>query len=202
MEPCIVSIVEGHGEVEALPVLVRRILLEQAPPVYANVHRPRRIAKGSLLRQGELERHVEAAASQTEMPAAILVVIDSDGELPCVMGPRLLARATCARSDMSIGIVLAHWEWENWYLAAVESLAGYRGLRPDISSPEHPESISGAKEWLTRHMQTGRVYSPIPDQAALADRLDLQAARRAPSFDKLYREVLRLFREASSRGHA
>jgi hypothetical protein len=51
-------------------------------------------------------------------------------------------------------------------------------------------------------MQTGRVYSPIPDQAALADRLDLQAARRAPSFDKLYREVLRLFREASSRGHA
>jgi hypothetical protein len=32
----------------------------------------------------------------------------------------------------------------------------------------------------------------------LAASLDLAAAKRAPSFDKLYREVLRLFRDASA----
>jgi hypothetical protein len=64
MPRCIASIVEGHGEVEALPVLVRRILLAQEPPGSADILRPRRIAKGSLLRQGELERYVEIAASQ------------------------------------------------------------------------------------------------------------------------------------------
>jgi len=87
------------------------------------------------------------------------------------------------------------------YLAAAESLAGRRELRTNLSSPEHPESIRGAKEWLTRHMQAGRPYSPIPDQAAFAANLDLQAARRAPSFDKFYREVVRLFRDASALPH-
>jgi hypothetical protein len=192
------SIVEGHGEVEALPVLIRRILQEQDPPGFADILRPRRIAKGSLIRQGELERYVEAAASQIAEQGAILAVIDSDGELPCVIGPELLARAKQARPDKPIGIVLAHCEWENWYLAAAESLAGRRELRPDLTSPEHPESIRGAKEWLTRHMQAGRAYSPTADQAALAASLDLQAARRAPSFDKFYREVVRLLRDASA----
>jgi hypothetical protein len=60
------------------------------------------------------------------------------------------------------------------------------------------ESIRGAKQWLTRHVKAGRPYSPIPDQAAFAANLDLQAARRAPSFDKFYREVVRLFRDASA----
>jgi hypothetical protein len=202
MPPCIVSIVEGHGEVEALPVLVRRILLEQDPPGFADILRPRRIAKGSLLRQGELERYVEIAADQIAFHGAILVVIDSDCELlPCVIGPELLARAKLARPDKPIGIVLAHCEWENWYLAAAESLAGRRELRADIASPEHPESIRGAKEWLSKRMQPGRAYSPTADQAALAASLDLNAARRAPSFDKFYREVVRLFRDASALPH-
>jgi len=72
---------------------------------------------------------------------------------------------------------------------------------PDIASPEHPESIRGAKEWLSKRMQPGKAYSPTADQAALAASLDLQAARRAPSFDKFYREVVRLFRDASALPH-
>jgi hypothetical protein len=198
MPSCIASIVEGHGEVEALPVLVRRILLAQNPPCFADVPRPRRVPKGSLIKLGELERYVEVAANQIPAQGAILVVIDSDGELPCVIGPELLARAKAARADTPIGIVLPHYEWENWYLAAAESLAGCHGLLSDITSPEHAESIRGAKEWLTKRMQPGRAYSPTADQAALAASLDLEAAKRAPSFDKFYREVLRLFRDAAA----
>jgi hypothetical protein len=201
MPPSIASIVEGEGDEEALPVLVRRILFEQDAPGFADVRRPLRVAKGKLVLPSQLERYVEFAASQIAAQGAILVVIDSDGDLPCMIGPELLARAKLARSDAPIAIILAHCEWESWYLAAAESLAGRRGLRPDITSPEHPETIRGAKEWLTRHMQSGKAYSPIPDQAALAASLDLQAARRAPSFDKFYREVVRLFRDASALQH-
>jgi len=182
--------------------MIRRILLEQDPPVYADVPRPRRVPRGSLIKPGELERYVETASSQLASHGAMLVVIDSDGGHPCVLGPQLLARAKLARSDVPIGIVLAHCEWENRYLAAAESLAGCRGLRLDIASPEDPESIRGAKEWLTRQMHFGRAYSPTADQAALAASLDLQSARRAPSFDKFYREVLRLFRDASASEHS
>src|ERR1700692_1081382 len=167
MPPCIASIVEGEGDEGALPVLVRRILFEQDSPGFADVRRPLRVTKGKLVLPSQLERYVELAASQIAAQGAILVVIDSDGDLPCVFGPELLARAKFARSDTPIGVVLAHCEWENWYLAAAEALASRRELLPNLTSPEHPESIRGAKEWLTRHMQPGRAYSPIPDQAAL-----------------------------------
>jgi len=117
MAPSLASIVEGEGDEEALPVLVRRILLVQDPPGFADVRRPLRVTKAKLVLPGQLERYVELAASQIAAQGAILVVIDSDGELPCVIGPELLARAKVARSDTPIGIVLAHCEWENWYLA-------------------------------------------------------------------------------------
>jgi hypothetical protein len=83
-------------------------------------------------------------------------------------------------------------------LGAAESLRGCRGLDSNLVSPNDAESVRGAKEWLTRHMPPGRAYSPTADQAAPAARLDLEAAKRAPSFDKFYREVLRLFRYASA----
>jgi hypothetical protein len=155
MLPCIASIVEGHGEIEALPVLVKRIF-EQ------------------------------------------LVVIDSHGNAACRLGPQLLVGARSARPDLPVAVVLVHHEWESWYLSAAESLSGRRGLHDGLTSPHDPEGISGAKEWLSKRMQPGKAYSPTADQAALAASLDLHAARRAPSFDKFYREVVRLFRDASA----
>ena len=41
-------------------------------------------------------------------------------------------------------------------------------------------------------MEAGRTYSPVLDQPALVSHLDLEAARRADSFDKCYREVIRM----------
>jgi hypothetical protein len=198
MLPCIASIVEGHGEIEALPVLVRRILEQQQSACFADVRRPRRIAKSLLLRPGEMERAIQSLAKEIDSKGAILVVIDSDGSAPCRRGPQLLVRARSARTDLPVAVVLAHHEWESWYLSAAKSLSACRGLHDGLTSPHDPESIQGAKEWLTRHMQPGRAYSPTADQAALASSLDLQAARRAPSFDKFYREVVRLFRDASA----
>jgi predicted GTPase len=53
-----------------------------------------------------------------------------------------------------------------------------------IVAPDDPESIRGAKEWLTRHMERGRSYSETLDQPSFAARFDLQAARALPSFSK------------------
>ena len=39
-------------------------------------------------------------------------------------------------------------------------------------------------------------YSETADQPAFADTFDLTLARRAPSFDKLYREMEQICREA------
>jgi len=91
------------------------------------------------------------------------------------------------------GIVIANREFEAWSLAAAESLAGRRGLRPDLQAPADPESIRDAKGWLSQRMSAR--YSGTIDQPALAATMDLALAReRSPSFDKLVRDLERLLR--------
>jgi len=90
-------------------------------------------------------------------------------------------------------VVIAKCEFEAWFLAAAESLRGRRGLPPNLQPPPDPESVRDAKRWLGERMAGGRVYQPPQDQAALTSVFDVDAARRgAGSFDKCYREVVRL----------
>lgn len=188
----IASVVEGHGEVAALPIVIRRILADADPSTFANICQPIRKARGTLLRSMELEKVVELAARRIDRRGAILIVFDSDGEPPCQLGPQLLNRARQVAASIPIRLVLAHCEWEAWYLAAASSLAGHRGLKTPLVPPDHPEAIRGAKEWLTRNMAASRKYSPPINQPAFAGMFDLNAARTAPSFAKLYRDVLSL----------
>jgi hypothetical protein len=89
----IVCIVEGHGEVSAVPVLVRRIAERVAPDVVPDVPRPIRVARHKLLRERELERTIELAARQCGPDDTILVLFDADDDCPRELAPRVLARA-------------------------------------------------------------------------------------------------------------
>jgi hypothetical protein len=147
-----------------------------------------------LLKAGELERTVEFAARKLQGQGGILVLVDCDwdGGCPAHQGPELLSRARRARPDLPVVVILAKKEYEAWFLAAAESLRGRRGLSEDLMPPPQPEEIRGAKEWLSRHMPKGACYSPTLDQPALTELFDFNAARRADSFDKFYRETIRL----------
>ena len=72
----IICIVEGHGEVEALPLLLRRIDETLATPVYPNILRSIRISASKFVKAGELERAVELAARKTGSGGAILILLD------------------------------------------------------------------------------------------------------------------------------
>jgi hypothetical protein len=181
-------IVEGQGDLEAVPVLVRRIAHALAPETTVQVH-PFRVGRNKLLKEGELERAVELAARRAGRAGGILILFDSDDDCPAKLGPALLQRAVHARSDVPIRIVLAHREFEAWFLAGAESLSGRRGLSESLTSPENPESIRDAKQWLTARMLGNQHYVETLDQPALAAVLDLTAARRADSFDKLWRDL-------------
>ena len=185
-------IVEGHGEVQAAPVLLRRVANALDPTLALQVDPVIRITKSKLTQGGELERAVELAARKIAGVGAILVLLDSDDDCPADLGPRLLTRARCARPDLPISVVLAKREFEAWFLAAAESLRGLRGLRGDLVSPAYPEEVQGAKEWLSERMTGNQHYVETLDQPALAAGLDLDAARRADSFDKCWREIERL----------
>jgi hypothetical protein len=189
----IACIVEGQGEVQAMPILLRRLVSLINPAVYADVQRPIRQAGTHLLNAGGIETAVELAVRGLREPGIVLIVIDSDDICPKEVAPKLLVRAErSAAGRRPVSVVLAHREFECWFIAAAESIAGCAGLRTDLKSPESPESIRGAKEWLRKNMLSCRAYSETIDQPSLANKFDLNAARRAPSFDKMYREVERL----------
>jgi len=191
-------IVEGHGDVRAVPVLLRRLQRRCSASLHLNILRPFRVSRYKLVKSGELERIVELVARRLETPRAILILIDAEDDCPKELAPELLARAQAARSDIPVGVVLAKHEFEAWFLAGIESLCGRRGLGDELPAVPDPESLRGAKRFLTRHMEGSIAYSETLDQPALAEVFDMELARkRSNSFDKCWREAERLFATAS-----
>ena len=187
----IACIVEGQGDLNAAPVLLKRLVKFVNPDVYADV-RPFRVARSKLVLLGELERAVERAGRGLRSPGGVLIVVDSDDDCPKALAPVLLDRATrAAGGRWPVGVVLAKMEFESWFIAAAESIAGHSSLPTGLCAPADPESIRDAKGWLEKAMPPGRKYSETVDQPSLASKFDLKVARRAPSFDKMFREIER-----------
>lgn len=189
----IIAIVEGQGEVSAVPFLIRRIAAAVEPSVVPQVPKPIRVKRHRFLKENELERYVDLAARQAGPDGCILIILDADDDCPPERASEVLQRATAVRSDCRIRVVLAQREYEAWFLAAADSIAGHRELRSDTTAPAEPESIRDAKGWLTSRMPPGRVYKETRDQPALTMMFNLDQARRgARSFDKMWRTVVDL----------
>ena len=126
----VASIVEGHGEVDALPTLLRRISQTAAPGQTLNVNQPIRIKSGSYLNDKDYFRRYTllAAAKAAQSNGFVLILLDCEDQCPAQLGPALLARAQAVRNDVSYLVVLAYREFESWFLASARSLRGCRGL--------------------------------------------------------------------------
>ena len=185
-------VVEGHGERESVPVLLRRVAESVDPGLVVDVPQPIRVPKSRLVKAGEIERAVELAARKVGGGGALFVLVDSDDDCPATLGPSMLARLAETRADFPAAVVVAKREFESWFLAAAESLRGCRGMPPDLTGPPDPETVRGSKEWLGARMEEPGGYVETLHQPAFTAVFDLAAARRADSFDKCYRDVVRL----------
>ncbi len=194
----IATIVEGHGEVEAVPILLRRIAELMSPETVLELPRPIRIPRNRVVRAGELERAIGLAAARAGADGCILLLLDADDDCPAELAPRLLERAVAARPDRDIRVVLAKTEYEAWFLAAALSIAGRHGLDGAVAPPDDPEEIRNAKGWLSTRMPAGRSYRETIHQGSFSAVFDLDLARAAPSFDKLWRDVSSLIEPRQS----
>lgn len=184
-------IVEGHGEVEAVPALLHRIAAAVGHQGALLVNAPIRVKSGSFIHDdGYFRKHVMlAAAKAANRQGAVIILLDCDDNrnCPATLGPGLLSRARRVRDDIPILIALAWREYETWLLTAVRSLAGRHGLPNDIQPPIDPERIRGAKEWLGDRMPNR--YDPITHQAVFTRLFDLDQARANASFARLYDRI-------------
>lgn len=191
----VATVVEGQGEVAAVPVVLRRAAAEIAPEAWLELPRPYRVNRGTLLRAGGIETAVAAVTERVGPAPGVLVLLDADDDCPARLGPQLVDRALAARPDARVATVLANREFEAWFLAAAPSLAGHRGLTDELDRPDDVEQPRDCKGWLSAHRTDGRSYKPASDQAALAAVFDLVMARdHSPSFAKLWRDLERLLR--------
>ena len=192
----IASLVEGYGEVEALPVLLRRVVGEISPSITQVIPPAWRHPAGSIQKLGGLERALSAVAER--YPGhSIVVLMDCDDDCPKELGPKMTQRVKQGRPDLYISFVLAHREYESWFLAAAESIAGKSNLNLDLVAPENLENIRDAKGWLSRHIRGSGRYSPTQDQAALSHLFQFARARtRSRSFQKFWKEIEAIVRIA------
>lgn len=177
-------IVEGHGEVDAVPVLLRR-LRDEAWLFGHQIGVPIRRTRGQLVREETLCQAVELARRQSNC-SSILILLDGDDDCPRELAPQLESWARAAARGIPSAVVIAQREYETWFLAAVESLRGQRGIRSDASHPDDVESARGAREALEDLMIAGRSYHTTADQPALTAMFDMGAAyRRSRSFRRM-----------------
>ncbi len=167
-------IVEGHGEVKAFPVLLRR-LCNEAQAFEIDVNAPIRRKRSELVREDGLRRAVQLAIMQPEC-GCVVVLFDSDADCPNEIAPRLLVWAQAAAREIPCRIVMATKEYEAWFLASIESLRGVRGIRDDAVSHPKPEGPRAAKSHLEERMLRERSYSETADQAALSASFDMLPA--------------------------
>jgi len=186
----IAPIVEGKGEVEALPKLLHRFFQSFRIQGSLALNPAIRVKASSFVKPGDyFARYIELAARKAKANprGTVLVLLDCEDDCPARLGPQLLQRAQDVRPDVPIIVILAYREFETWFLAAAKSLRSIGGLPIDLQPPENPESIRGAKEWLGVRMPNG--YNQIEHQPLFTERFSLQEACSVNSFSRLKKKL-------------
>jgi hypothetical protein len=184
-------IVEGHGEVSAVPVLIRN--LSQLMSVYdIRVGSPIRRPRSKLVKKETLVQAIELAKIQTGC-RAIVVLLDADDDCPKTVAPNLQQWASRAARPLACSVVVANKEYEGWFLSCIESLRGCRGISTSAVSEPNPENIRDAKGRLAGKMLAGRKYLETADQVALSAKADwAMVHNNCRSFRKFAKETRRL----------
>lgn len=176
-------IVEGHGEVSAVPVLLSR-LCDEAKAFSVEIGRPIRRNLSDLMKKDGVQKAVMLALKQ-ENCSAILIIFDSEDFCPKELAPEILSWAREAVYGTPCEIVLAYREYETWFLASIESLRGKYGIPRDAVPLPNPESRRGAKEAIEEYMPRGYSYDETVDQPKFSAVFDMKLAySRSRSFRK------------------
>lgn len=188
MNRTVVCIVEGDGEVRAVPILLRR-LAAQRGTYDLTVPPPIRVHRDQFLRRPEeFERKLLLAAAKAQ-GGAVLILLDADDDCPVTLARDIAARARPLVHGATLWVVVPNREYEAWFLAAAESIGGSRGLAQGIAPPLQPDELRNAKGWLSERMPDGR-YHEVSDQPALSARFDIDMAnQRSRSFRKLVKTI-------------
>jgi hypothetical protein len=167
----IAGVVEGDGEVRALPVLVRRIAHEHG--IYdIEVPLPFRLPRTKFLIPAEFARAVEFQARRIAGRGGIVALLDADDDCAVELTKRI---RTAYDGHRSFAIVASVREYESVLLMG-------QGVTADFA-----ESKRDAKGELRRRLGA---YRETIHQEKLSATLDLTLARECRWFRKFEQDLL------------
>ena len=185
-------IVEGDGDVQAVPILLRRICGEIYARWDITIRQPGRLPRSKIVIPAEIGRVYRALArGAVAGSGAVITILDQDDD----MDISALAAAVAAPMDRQapLEVVVACREFEAWFLGSMESLRAHHSVRNDArfdGHPEHPRDATGRVEGLMLESYRETLHQP-----AFARLMTFATARqRCPSFEFLVQAVGGLIR--------
>jgi len=213
---------EGQGDEAALPVLVRKLLLERNRD--RDFFADKDVIRGASYMKWDKEAgrpdytkwisRVTLASRRGNL-GGVLAVYDGDAPVfpagsktpfCAADAAKVLAQVAAeagAGKTFSLAVVFACKEYESWIIAGIESLTGKRysdgraALPPGLTFPPGNCEAHG-KKWLEQHCPG---YRPALDQGALTEILDLGVVRAKGlrSFRRFEHALVQLM-EAANKG--
>ena len=181
MTRSIQPIVEGPGDVAAVPVLLRKLLHESMLRHDTVVMKPVNCTGKSNLRK-RIQDYISYCLGNN--CDAILVLFDADSDCALELVREVCEKCRRLNLPVPIAVVCAVREYESWFLASVASIVGHE------AAPEtNPEAVVNPKDRLKSLLSQGR-YRETEHQAKLTARIDLDAAsKNSRSFMRLRHAV-------------
>ncbi len=186
--PTIVPVVEGPGEVAALPALLSRILLEyyNRPDVLVAYGKRGVVSANGLPKlETQLAKFLQHAQNKPDCDA-ILVLLDADNDCPVILSQELSQHCEQVGTKCPVQIVCARRSYESWFLASLDTVKG-KSVIPDTATLSgDAENVPNPKQWITALLPRGQAYKETTHQAALSSYIDLDLAHKnSRSFRRL-----------------
>ncbi len=190
--------VEGKGDANAVPLLLKKLLYEDrvydwqvAPPVeVGELPRLRKrldnYAKATRIRMGLGQCH------------GLLVLLDLDDSTACPVSEARVLAAELAGHQLPypVAVVFARREYEEWVVASLPSIAPNTSLLPNDAQRDYPpEEKRDVKGWLTGRMPSK--YRETIHQAEFTRHLDPVLAAECRSFRRLQNALSELLHHAA-----
>lgn len=181
------SIVEGHGEVAAVPLLLRRIVEAALPGSSLITPTPFRLPRGKFGDAHEVGWAVAVASRRVSGTGGLVILLDADDECPVALAANVHERVAKA-AQCPVSVIAVVREFEAWFLASLPSLGSHPDITAGLPVGLDAEQVRDAKGRLQGAFASGK-YSPTRHQPAFAAAMALDEARACRSFRKLEKEV-------------
>lgn len=181
-------IVEGHGEEMAVPILARKILRYLKIENQVEARRPLRCAKGDMTSGNPQFRKLLNLAAEQVRPSSGLILILLDADEDCPKDLRKIVRERYEPLyETPVLLAAANRCYEAWLLASWPTVRDHVDVADQALFTSESHEIRNPKAVLRNRMR--RRYSERNHQAEFTKLLDIDLARRNPSFDRLVRRL-------------